>query len=137
MKNAPNDLYVIDDLSDSDTLFKNLRGNIRREINKANKSLTISECDNVSVLHALKEQDYQAKKQAINYTSAYFNQLYIKLKKKEACKAWIASDSDGKPIASLLLVWDADSAYYLAGAVDPANKNAGAISLLLWTAIQC
>ena len=35
-----------------------------------------------------------------------------------------------------LLAWDADSAYYLAGAVDPKNKNTGAMSLLMWTAIQ-
>ena len=127
--------YVIDDLSDSKTLYQNLQGNIRREISKAEKSLSISECDTVSVLHDLKQKDYQVKGQEINYSSAYFNRVYAKLKEKDACKAWIASE-DGKPVASLLLAWDADSAYYLAGAVDPNNKNTGAMSLLMWTAIQ-
>lgn len=127
--------YVIDDLTDSKLLYQNLQGNIRREISKAEKSLSISESDTVSVLHELKEMDYQAKGQEINYSSAYFNRVYAKLKEKEACKAWIASEN-GKPVASLLLAWDADSAYYLAGAVDPKNKNTGAMSLLMWTAIQ-
>jgi lipid II:glycine glycyltransferase (peptidoglycan interpeptide bridge formation enzyme) len=127
--------YVIDDLTDSKALYQNLQGNIRREISKAEKSLSISECDTVSVLHELKEKDYQAKGQEINYSSAYFNRVYAKLKEKEACKAWVASEN-GKPVASLLLAWDADSAYYLAGAVDPKNKNTGAMSLLMWTAIQ-
>jgi lipid II:glycine glycyltransferase (peptidoglycan interpeptide bridge formation enzyme) len=128
--------YVIDDLSDSEVLFENLQGNIRREINKANKNLTISECVNTSILHKLKEKDYEAKRQEINYSVAYFNRVYDKLKQKNACKAWVAKDSSGREIASLLLVWDAESAYYLAGAVDPANKNTGAMSLLMWTAIQ-
>ena len=128
--------YVIDDLSDSEALFNNRQGNTRREIAKANKSLTVNEIDSVSVLHQLKEQDYKAKKQEINYSEAYFNHIFTKLKEKDACKAWVAKDSNGKEIASLLLVWDADSAYYLAGAVDPANRNTGAMSLLMWTAIQ-
>ncbi|MDC0303571.1 GNAT family N-acetyltransferase [Flavobacteriales bacterium] len=128
--------YVIDDLSDSEELFNNLQGNIRREINKANQSLTVRECKNVSVLHELKERDSETKGQTINYSSAYFNQVYVKLKQKDACKAWVAKDINGKDVASLLLVWDAGSAYYLAGAVDPVNKNTGAMSLLMWTAIQ-
>ena len=127
--------YVIDDLTDSKALYQNLQGNIRREISKAEKSLCISECGTVSVLHELKEKDYQVKGPEINYSSAYFNRVYAKLKEKNACKAWIASEY-GKPVASLLLAWDADSAYYLAGAVDPKHKNTGAMSLLMWTAIQ-
>lgn len=127
--------YVLDDLSNTEILYQNLQGNIRREIAKAQKSLVISECDTVEVLHKLKKQDYQSKGQEINYSSAYFNHVYTKLKEKGACKAWIASNN-GTPVASILMAWDADSAYYLAGAVDPNNKNKGAMSLLLWSAIQ-
>lgn len=128
--------YILDDLTDSDKLFQELQGNIRREIAKAQKSLTISECDEVQTLHTLKEKDPKVKGQEINYSASYFNRIYKKLKAKEACKSWIASGPDGNPIASLLLVWDDNSAYYLAGAVDPDNKNTGAMSLLMWTAIQ-
>jgi lipid II:glycine glycyltransferase (peptidoglycan interpeptide bridge formation enzyme) len=127
--------YIIDDLTDSEELFKNLQGNIRREIGKAEKSLTVTEVENVSVLHQFKKKDYQVKGQEINYSSAYLNRVYAKLKEKNACKAWVASEN-GKPVASLLLTWDAESAYYLAGAADPENKNTGAMSLLMWTAIQ-
>lgn len=127
--------YIIDDLSDSEKLFKNLQGNIRREIAKAQKSLTVSDCDEVQTLHQLKEKDFLQKGNEINYSKAYFNQIYQKLKAQDSCKAWIAKDVSGKPIASLLLVWDDESAYYLAGAVDPKNKNTGAMSLLMWTAI--
>ena len=127
--------YVIDDLSDSEKLFGNLQGNIRREIAKAQKSLTISECNEVQTLHQLKEKDFLQKGNEINYSEAHFNKIYANLKAKNSCKAWIAKDEHGNSIASLLLVWDDESAYYLAGAVDPDNKNTGAMSLLMWTAI--
>ena len=127
--------YVINDLSDSDKLYENLQGNIRREISKAQKNLTISECDNVKTLHELKLKDYAVKGQELNYSAVYFDRVYEKLKAKKSCKTWVATDGNGKPVASLLLVWDAESAYYLAGAVDPKNKSTGAMSLLMWTAI--
>lgn len=127
--------YIIDDLSDADVLYENLQGNIRREISKAQKSLTVSEVNEVKTLHNLKLKDFAGKGQQLNYSEAYFNRVFEKLNAKDACKAWIASDADGNPIASLLLIWDDDSAYYLAGAADPENKNSGAISLLMWTAI--
>lgn len=127
--------YIIDDLSDSEKLFANLQGNIRREIAKAQKTLVISECKEVQTLHQLKEKDFQQKGNQVNYSEVYFNRIYENLKARDACKAWVAKDSMGNVVASLLLVWDADSAYYLAGAVDPENKNTGAMSLLMWTAI--
>lgn len=127
--------YVIDDMSDSDKLYDNLQGNIRREISKAKKILTVSETDDVSILHHLKEKDYESKGEEINYSQDYFERIYSMLSKKGAGKAWLAKDVKGNVVASLLLAWDTDSAYYLAGATDPNKKNTGAMSLLMWTAI--
>ncbi|MFM1876564.1 MAG: hypothetical protein RL266_2301, partial [Bacteroidota bacterium] len=127
--------YILDDLSDPVKLYADLQGNIRREIAKAQRSLSISEVNEVKTLHALKLKDYASKNQEINYSEAYFHRVFDKLKAKAACKTWIAHDQNGRPIASLLLVWDDESAYYLAGATDPEQKNTGAMSLLMWTAI--
>lgn len=127
--------YIIDDLSDPSVLYENLQSNARREISKAQKTLSISECKDASILHELKTKDYKAKGEEINYSAAYFNSVFEKLNAKQACKVWLASDADGNPVASLLLVWDDESAYYLAGAADPNNRSTGAMSLLLWTAI--
>lgn len=127
--------YLIDDMSDSDKLYENLQGNIRREINKAKKTLTVSETKDASILHHLKVKDYQAKGQEINYTQDYFERIYKMLSEKGAGKIWVAKDDKGNVVASLLLAWDADSAYYLAGALESEKKNTGAMSLLMWTAI--
>ena len=127
--------YIIDDLSDSDKLYRNLRGNIRREISKAKNLLTVSETEDASVLHRLKQNDYEQKGEEINYTEEYFLRIHKMLAYNGIGKLWVASDAKGNAIASLLLAWDDDSAYYLAGAADPENKNTGAMSLLMWTAI--
>lgn len=127
--------YVIDDLSDADVLYANLQGNIRREITKAQKHLIVTESPDVRVLQELKAKDFEAKRQELNYSEAYFEAIYRKMKAKDACKCWTATDEKGNSVASLLIVWDDDSAYYLAGAADPKNKSTGAMSLLMWTAI--
>lgn len=127
--------YVIDDLSYPEMLFGNLQGNIRREIAKAQRSLTVSEVLEVKTLHSIKLKDYADKGQEINYSEAYFNRIFDRLKADDACRVWVAHDRHGNAVASLLLVWDHDSAYYLAGAAHPEHKNSGAMSLLMWTAI--
>lgn len=128
--------YILDDLSDSETMYENLQGNIRREINKARKSLKIEEATEVSTLHDLKIKDFRSKKQELNYTKEYFENIFLRLNNLKQTKVWTAKESGNNPIASLMIVWDSESAYYLVGATDPENKNTGAMSLLMWTAIQ-
>lgn len=126
--------YILDDLTNADVLYQNLQGNIRREIAKAEKTLTIREANSVEELHRLKENDYRSKGEELNYSSAYFNRVFEKLQQKEACKVWVA-EKDGVTIASILIAWDDESAYYLSGAANPKFKSSGAMSLLLWTSI--
>jgi len=127
--------YILEDLSNHEVLYDNLGGNIRREINKANKALFVSEADSISSLHQLILTSFQAKGEEVNYTESQLEGIYQMLTKKGAGKAWVVKDEKGNVVASLLLAWDADSAYYLAGATDPRKKNTGAMSLLMWTAI--
>jgi lipid II:glycine glycyltransferase (peptidoglycan interpeptide bridge formation enzyme) len=126
--------YVLEDLSDPNKLFEDLNGNIRREIQKAQKSLSVVEAESVRTLHELKLVDYANKRQDLNYDLKYLQNIHTMLHNKNCCKVWEAEE-DGKTIAALMLVWDADTAYYLVGAADPKKKTTGAMSLLLWTAI--
>lgn len=127
--------YILDDISSIDRLHKNLDSNARREINKAKKVLTVVDADEVSTLHTLKMEDYRSKGEKTPYSQAYFQRVFQKLSERNSCKVWIAKDDKGNPVSSLMLVWDESCAYYLAGATDPGNRNIGAMSLLMWTAI--
>lgn len=126
--------YVLEDLSDPSKLFENLNGNIRREIQKAQRSLTVEETDSIETLHRLKTVDYEKKGHELNYNLDYLKRIHTMLSAKHNCKIWEAKDN-GKAVAALMLVWDEQMAYYLVGAADPKKKTTGAMSLLLWTAI--
>jgi lipid II:glycine glycyltransferase (peptidoglycan interpeptide bridge formation enzyme) len=45
-------------------------------------------------------------------------------------------DRNGRLHAAAFVVWQESSAYYLAGGADPALRDSGAHSLVLWEAIQ-
>lgn len=56
---------------------------------------------------------------------------------KRGCGAVLAAcDPAGRVHAAMLLVWDERRCYYLQGGGDPALRNSGAHSLLVWEAIQ-
>jgi hypothetical protein len=55
---------------------------------------------------------------------------------RNAGRAFFAVDDDKRCHAAAYLVWDARSAYYLLGGADPDLRSSGAMSLLLWRAIQ-
>ena len=48
----------------------------------------------------------------------------------------VAKDDKNNIHASLFLVWNSRSAYYLIGGGDPALRNSEAMTLLMWEAIK-
>ena len=56
--------------------------------------------------------------------------------KRNCRKIFFARDLQNRTHAALYLIWDENSAYYLMGGSDPALRNSGANSLLMWEAIQ-
>jgi len=58
------------------------------------------------------------------------------VKKKKLAKIYLAIDEKDNVHASIYMVWDKISAYYLTGGADPVLRNSGATSLLMYTAIK-
>jgi len=48
----------------------------------------------------------------------------------------IAEDENGAAHAGVLIVWDAESCFYLMGGGDPTLRSSGASSLCVWEAIR-
>ncbi len=127
--------YIIPDLHDMEMVYEGLQGNIKREIKKAQSTLHMEVVQEMDTLFALLEKDYAAKGEKLPITKAYLQRIHSFLRATNACTVFKAVDDNGQPVASLLLAWDAQSAYFLAGAADPKAKTTGVMSLLLWTAI--
>lgn len=128
--------YILNNLTDTAATFADFKDNVRREVRKAEKHLTVSQGTSINALFHLKEASYHAKKQTVPFGLAYVEQLYQTAISRNWGQLLEARDEQNQLHASILLVWDNETMYYLLGAADPAHNNSGAMSLLLWQGIQ-
>jgi len=128
--------YILPDLSDLQAVYEGIQGNIRREIKKAESQFIVALSDDAGALFAMMDRDFKRKKEKLLFSKAYFQKVFTALSATGNCKVLSATDDKGKVVASVFIVWDAQSAYYLAGAVEPEAKTTGVMSLLLWEAIR-
>jgi hypothetical protein len=128
--------YLIEQLDDLDKIWKELQENIRREIRKAEKILSVNTNPDIDKFLDIHELSY--KRQGLSLP--YSRELVMSL--DEACaahqqrKIFFAEDAQGRPHAAIYLVWDDNSAYYLMGGGNPELRNSGAHSLIMWEAIK-
>lgn len=128
--------YILPDLSDIDAVYDGFQGNTRREIKKAEERLTVVMTDEVDTLFGLLQEDFKAKGEKLPISKNYLNGIFRRTMADGCSSVFCAKDEAGKSIASVLIVWDSMSAYYLAGAVRPEHRTSGVMSLLLWEAIR-
>jgi len=128
--------YVIEDLSDLDKLFSNIRSNIKTDIRKAQKSLRIFDGDDLDRFYQVNKLTFIRQEVSIPYNFDFIHQLDTACTQKGCRKIFFAEDQDGVVHAAIYIVWDNQSAYYLMGGGDPTLRNSGAMSLLIWEAIK-
>jgi lipid II:glycine glycyltransferase (peptidoglycan interpeptide bridge formation enzyme) len=128
--------YILEDLSDLDNVFNEFRENIRREIRKAEKSLTIDNIDNADELYLLKTNVYGDKNESYPLSKDFLSRAVNFCIQNNCGEILVARDDDGKIHSVLFYVWDNDAAYYLHGVTNPLFKTSGSMSLLLWEAIK-
>lgn len=122
--------YLLDLTITEQELWANFRENNRRQIKKAEKSLTIEESSDASLLKDLVYQSVEN-----NVSMEYFQRTIIYGATHQKGKMWIARQ-DSHVHAAVYCVWDETTAYYLLGGNALQFKNSGAMSLLLWHAIR-
>lgn len=121
--------YVLDLTQNEETLWANLRENNRRQIKKAEKSLQLEESTEAALLEQMLQASFENK-----IESAYFERMLQYAEQHQCGQHWKAKQGS-ENCATLLCVWDHQTAYYLVGGSATAHKNSGAMSLLLWHAI--
>jgi lipid II:glycine glycyltransferase (peptidoglycan interpeptide bridge formation enzyme) len=130
--------YVISDLRDLEAIWAGFQENTRREIRKAQKQLSVEASEDIDYLYHLSQLTFQ--RQNIDYPDAStiekIRQIDRACANRHCRKILFAKDNFGKIHAGILIVWDCESAYYLVGGADPEFRTTGAMSLLLWEAIQ-
>ena len=128
--------YIINDLTDTEKVFADFKENIRREIRKAEKLLTIETIDDISLLYQLKLKVYQDNKENYPIPFSKLKKVFDFCKSSHCGELLMAKDKQGNIHSILFYVWDKVSAYYLHGVTTTKFKTSGSMSLLLWEAIK-
>lgn len=128
--------YVIEDIKDTNEVFKNFQTDIRTEIRKAEKQVTVKDDLNASDFYAVVEKSFARQKKKMSFSRQFLEKVDAACTEKNCRKIFYAIDNNAQIHAAIYVVWDAFSAYYLLGGGDPKLRSSGANSLLLWHAIQ-
>jgi hypothetical protein len=128
--------YVLEELNDHDKIWAGFRENIRREIRKAERHVVIRSIDDIEILIALIRMTFQRQGIKMPYSADVIRSLDNACAARGVRRILLAEGADGAPHAGLYLVWDAESAYYLMGGLDPDRRTSGAMSLLMWETLK-
>lgn len=128
--------YVLENLNDLEKIWSGFQENIRTDIRKAQKILTIRTDLDINRFFKINALTFQRQGKQIPYTLEFVQRLDAACIKQKARKIFFAEDAQGRIHAAIYIVWDENSAYYLMGGADPELRSSGANSLLLWEAIQ-
>jgi lipid II:glycine glycyltransferase (peptidoglycan interpeptide bridge formation enzyme) len=129
--------YVIEDLSDLNRVWENVRYSTKRKINLALKS-DIKVVTDLSLDKLLDLNELTFKRQNLNvpYSREHVYRIDEACVKNNARKMFFAVDVAGQIHAAVYIVYNQKAAYYLIGGADPALNTCGAHFLALWEAIK-
>ena len=128
--------YQLENIEDIEGVYDDLKGSVRTDIRKAERNLVYGECEDIDLFYGLCEKSFQ--KQAIKppFSKDVLKKLDQELSKRKLRKMYVAFDLEGNAHAAIYIVLGKNSAHYLAGGSDPDKRHSGAVTLLLWKAIQ-
>ena len=127
--------YIIRDLSE-ESLWAEMRENIRREIKKAKNQLRVHNDLGIEAFYKVYAATFERQNMGVPYPLSFLTHIDEACSQRKCGKIFFASDSLGKVHGAVYVIWDQNSAYYLMGGGDPELRTSGVHSLLIWEAIR-
>jgi hypothetical protein len=128
--------YILDDLSDIETIWSGLEHNVRTYIRKAEKQLQVRNDLDLDRFLEISTLSFARQGKRHPYPRDVVQRVDAACAARGLRRMFFAEDPQGRIHAVGYLVWDNRSAYYLMSGGDPALRNSGAASLVLWEAIK-
>jgi hypothetical protein len=129
--------YLLQHIREPDELWNNMSPNIRRNITKARDKFRIEVRRDIPVDDFLRVYalSFRRQRQQPPHIDT-LKRLIAECGERGQGGLWGGYDKEGRLHAVAFLVWQESSAYYLAGGGDPAFRESGAHSLVLWEGIK-
>lgn len=119
----------------SNDLWKGLKPALQRQIKKGKRALTIQPCSDASVLYNMHVQSLRRQHEKPVYSLQQCEALLNYCLQKQQGTV-LAAYCNQQVVAAILVVWDNETGYYLCGGSSSVGQTHGAMSYLLWEAIQ-
>jgi lipid II:glycine glycyltransferase (peptidoglycan interpeptide bridge formation enzyme) len=128
--------YIIDDTADIEEVYEGFKDSLKRQIKKADKQLKVNSVNDITSTIALFKKSLIKSGSKLEWSDSLFSKI-DQTASAHQCRAILeARDESGDLYASIYLVWDNNTMYYLFGGMDEAYGDSGAKSLLFWKAIN-
>jgi len=125
-------------LGNMDNVWKNVDERFRNNIKKAQKDkLWIDNECGFDITLKLAEKTFQRQDMKLNEGFIERATIYNKvLSSYSQCKSFVTKTNEGKPIASLFMVWDKKRSYAIISGHDFENEHRGALRLAQWASVE-
>lgn len=128
--------YVIEPLDDLEYIYSQFKSSVRNKILKASRIVTVELTDDVELFYRVNKMTFERQGLSTPYSLDLLKRQDAVLKKHKARTIFLAKDSAANIHSALYLIWDAKSAYVHLVGENPALRNSGAGSLLVWEALK-
>ena len=130
--------WRMDELGDLEATWEGLRENVRREVRKARKRGVVVAEATIDEFLPVRAHTLPAQRRSGAHTvpESVVRRVDAAAAARDARTILVARGGDGRAHAGAYLVHDAGHTYYLMGGSDPEARGSGAMSLVLWTAIE-
>jgi len=128
--------YRLADTSDLDAIWEGMRENIRRNIRKARKTLTVESNDDFSTVLALHRMTWKRQGGEFACSDEEMFRIFKACRKHGAGKLLVAKDAENRAHCAAYFIWDRTALYYYFCGSDPSLRNSGANALIIWEGIR-
>jgi hypothetical protein len=127
--------YRLTDLTDQERLWADLTEGCRRQIRKAQRSVTVRDDLSMDELFAVSTLSWARQHRRPPFDATFLQRVGAAAAAQGSLLGLGAEGADGKLHAAICVIRDERAAHYWIGGGDPELRNSGAHSLLIWEAI--
>lgn len=128
--------YVIEDTGDLEEIDRNLNGNVRKHLKKANEIVTVYDNFPYEDFYVLNVKTYERQGIEIPYSFELFEKLYSNLDNQGVVQIYCAKDREGVIHSAVLYAYDDSSVYYLMSGSDEEYRSSQSLTLLIHEGIR-
>ena len=123
--------YVIEDLTDSDSVFAGFEHSKRKNIKRAEKTVKVKYDLPAKDFYENHRMTLSKEGRKIEYGYDLFERIYKACYDRESGRTICCLDENDNLHSALFVIWDENSAYDLISTIDPDFRNSGSASLLI------